>query len=52
MTPGLFALFGPNDAHMPRLQLIDKPEVVKKAVMKIRIDTMMTQSHFCPDGFG
>lgn len=52
MTPGLFALFGPHDAHMPRLQLIDKPDVVKKAVMKIRIDTMMTKSHFCPDGLG
>lgn len=38
MIPGLFALFGPNDAHMPRLQTTDKPLVVKKAVMKIRID--------------
>lgn len=38
MTPGLFALFGPNDAHMPRLYAAGKPEAVKKAVMKIRID--------------
>jgi YhcH/YjgK/YiaL family protein len=38
MTPGLFALFGPNDAHMPRLYAAGKPLNVKKAVMKIRID--------------
>src|SRR5665647_3560401 len=30
MTPGLFALFGPSDAHMPRLYAADKPEAVKK----------------------
>lgn len=39
MLPGLFTLFGPNDAHMPRLHAAGKPEAVKKAVMKIRIDT-------------
>lgn len=38
MKPGLFALFGPQDAHMPRLHAAGKPEVVKKAVMKIRLD--------------
>lgn len=38
MKPGLFALFGPHDAHMPRLHAAGKPEVVKKAVMKIRLD--------------
>jgi YhcH/YjgK/YiaL family protein len=38
MTPGLFALFGPNDAHMPRLHAGAKPQSVKKAVMKIRFD--------------
>jgi len=35
LTPGLFALFGPDDAHRPRLFLPDKPKQVKKAVMKI-----------------
>ncbi len=38
MSPGLFALFGPHDAHMPRLHVADNPETVKKAVMKIRFD--------------
>lgn len=38
MCPGLFALFGPHDAHMPRLHAAARPEVVKKAVMKIRLD--------------
>jgi len=38
MTPGLFALFGPHDAHMPRLYATGRPDVVKKAVMKIRWD--------------
>jgi len=38
MLPGLFALFGPNDAHMPRLHAAGKPQNVKKAVMKIRFD--------------
>jgi len=42
MTPGRFILFGPNDAHMPRLQATNKPEVVKKAVMKIRFDAIVT----------
>ncbi|PKN18832.1 MAG: hypothetical protein CVU71_08520 [Deltaproteobacteria bacterium HGW-Deltaproteobacteria-6] len=35
MTPGLFAMFGPEDAHMPRLHEAAQPQTVKKAVMKI-----------------
>jgi len=38
MMPGLFALCGPHDAHMPRLHVAAKPQYVKKAVMKIRLD--------------
>lgn len=38
MQPGLFALFGPGDAHMPRLHMAGKPAAVKKAVMKIHFD--------------
>jgi YhcH/YjgK/YiaL family protein len=38
MRPGLFALFSPNDAHMPRLHMAGKPAAVKKAVLKIRFD--------------
>jgi len=37
LTPGLFALFGPEDAHMTRLHAAGQPETVKKAVMKISI---------------
>jgi YhcH/YjgK/YiaL family protein len=38
MKPGIFAMFWPGDAHMPRLQVAGKPELIKKAVMKISID--------------
>ena len=40
MTPGLFVLFGPEDAHMPGLHAAGQLEKVKKAVMKIRMDIM------------
>lgn len=46
MTPGLFALFGPSDAHRPRLNTADKSQIVKKAVMKIRIDAVASGSRF------
>jgi YhcH/YjgK/YiaL family protein len=38
MYPGMFAMFRPVDAHMPRLQVTGKSELVKKAVMKVSID--------------
>jgi biofilm protein TabA len=38
MYPGIFAMFWPNDAHMSRLQVAGKSEVIKKAVMKVSID--------------
>jgi biofilm protein TabA len=38
MRPGIFAMFWPGDAHMPGLQATGKPEIIKKAVMKISID--------------
>jgi biofilm protein TabA len=38
MHPGIFAAFWPGDAHMPRLKAAGKPEMIKKAVMKINID--------------
>ena len=37
MYPGMFAMFWPGDAHMPRLQVAGKSEVIKKAVMKINV---------------
>ncbi len=38
MFPGIFAYFGPEDAHMPRIMTGEKPELIKKAVCKINID--------------
>jgi YhcH/YjgK/YiaL family protein len=40
MYPGIFAMFRPDDAHMPRLQAAGKPEMIKKAVMKVSINLM------------
>jgi YhcH/YjgK/YiaL family protein len=37
MKPGKFAVFFPNDAHMPGLQAGHIKQLVKKAVAKIRI---------------
>jgi len=38
MTPGLFAVFFPQDAHMPSLTIGGNPEWVRKVVVKIRMD--------------
>jgi biofilm protein TabA len=38
MYPGIFAMFWPLDAHLPGLRVADKPEMIKKAVMKINVD--------------
>lgn len=37
LTPGFFAVFYPDDGHMPMLQLADGPSQVKKVVFKIPI---------------
>ena len=37
LRPGYFAIFFPQDGHMPCL-CISKPEAVKKVVVKVRID--------------
>ncbi|MFA6988653.1 MAG: YhcH/YjgK/YiaL family protein [Candidatus Gastranaerophilaceae bacterium] len=36
LNQGYFAIFTPEDAHMPGL-LVEKPEYVKKAVVKIKV---------------
>ena len=36
MTPGTFAIFFPEDAHMPKLSVIGSPQV-KKAVVKVHM---------------
>ena len=33
---GYFAIFFPQDGHMPQL-CVDKPELVKKVVIKVRV---------------
>jgi biofilm protein TabA len=38
MHPGVFAMLWPGDAHMPRLKTAGRPELVKKAVMKVNIN--------------
>ena len=38
MYPGIFAALWPEDAHMPRIMTGEKPELIKKAVFKIKID--------------
>lgn len=48
MYPGLFALFGPSDAHMPGLYASGRPEHIKKAVMKIRIDLLPGKDFSAP----
>lgn len=39
MTPGTYAIFFPEDVHRPFCQ-VDKPERVKKVVIKIAIDSL------------
>ncbi len=38
--PGLFALFLPQDAHMPQLMAGSTPERIKKVVVKVRCDLL------------
>lgn len=43
VRPGLFAMFLPEDAHMPSLQ-IEAPEEIRKVVVKIRLDLLRQRS--------
>ena len=38
--PGFFALFMPQDAHMPQLMAGNAPERIKKVVVKVRCDLL------------
>jgi biofilm protein TabA len=40
LCPGIFAVFFPSDAHMPRLMIGEFPKTIKKAVIKIRADLL------------
>lgn len=37
LTPGRFAIFFPQDAHLPGCQFSDTPDAIRKVVVKIRI---------------
>lgn len=37
--PGMFAVFFPEDAHMPKL-IIDQPRMIKKIVVKVRLSLL------------
>jgi len=38
--PGTFVMFFPQDAHMPALMIDEKPERIKKVVVKINVDLL------------
>ena len=42
VEPGMFAVFFPEDAHMPKL-IVDEPRRMKKVVVKIRL-SLLAQS--------
>ena len=42
LYPGTFALFFSHDAHMPGLMIGKESELVKKVVVKIKIDLLLT----------
>ena len=38
--PGTFVMFFPHDAHMPALMVDEKPERIKKVVVKIKVELL------------
>lgn len=38
LTPGIFAVYYPEDGHLPQLTVGDAPETVKKVVVKVSVD--------------
>lgn len=41
LYPGTFVMFFPHDAHMPGLVMEEKPELVKKVVVKIKKELLI-----------
>ncbi len=41
--PGIFVVFFPDDAHMPSLIAADKPETVKKVVVKVKKELLLSR---------
>jgi biofilm protein TabA len=44
LYPGTFAVFFPEDAHMPQLTVGDKPQTVKKVVVKVARELLESAS--------
>jgi biofilm protein TabA len=42
LSPGTFVMLFPQDAHMPGVMLGDRPQTVKKLVMKINAELLQT----------
>ena len=40
LTPGMFVVLHPDDAHMPALQTNGRPEPVRKVVIKVAVDLL------------
>ncbi len=40
LSPGTFVMFFPQDAHMPSLMIEEKPELIKKVVIKIKVEIL------------
>lgn len=38
LHPGSFIILGPEDAHMPQIAVDDKPQPIKKVVVKVAVD--------------
>ncbi len=38
--PGTFVMLFPQDAHMPALMIEEKPELIKKVVVKIKVELL------------
>ncbi len=38
LTPGVFAIYYPEDGHLPQLIASDAPETVKKVVVKVSVE--------------
>jgi YhcH/YjgK/YiaL family protein len=43
--PGTFIMLHPHDAHMPALMIYDKAELVKKVVIKIKVELLSATSN-------
>jgi YhcH/YjgK/YiaL family protein len=41
LSPGTFVMLYPQDAHMPGLMIEEKPELIKKVVVKIDLELLL-----------